>query len=713
MNKITDKKTIWLLPVFMVMFMGQSCTEEIPEVLEKENTSIINQTSEHEYVDLGLSVCWATCNIGASNPFELGKMLSWGELADKPSYRYWDYYKWYSGNGFSKYNSLSGYGNDGFVDEKTILEPYDDVAHVLWGDDWRMPTRAEFDELINNCTWELIAFGNVSGYYITSCVPGYTDRSIFLPAAGGNWGESRGISSDGFYWSSEASDCPSKSWNLNFGINKYSIGDEARKTGQSVRPVKPLPHDDVITLSISRNELCLEEGKEDSLYAIVRQNYEKLDADVRWSSSNNNVAVVSASGRIRAISSGVCTITAVSGSAVAECRVNVISSQAAPQMIDLGLSVKWATFNVGADSPEKVGYYFAWGETESKPLYNWVLYKHCSGPFSTSTTKYCDNTDWGTRDDRFVLEAEDDAATAMWGDGWRTPTPRELNELIENCTWTWTNYKGMDGYKVTSNIQGYTDRSIFLPAAGICGIDCQMGVGKFGHYWTSSILDAGWVAAWKLLFHKGDKKSLVENRFYGCPIRPVYDEPVQTPVPELVDLGLSVNWASFNLGASTPGEYGDYLSWGEINEKETYTTYSYRYNRDEFLEMIENDNISGTQYDAAHVRLDGDWRMPTKEECQELVDNCTWSWEQSEEGTYGMKVTGPNGNSIFLPAGGYPNPSWIDVGTYGTYWTSSKSTYRSSITMGSNTSYYFRFNQNMKEVLMSASWCVQCVRKYL
>jgi hypothetical protein len=390
----------------------------------------------------------------------------------------------------------------------------------------------------------------------------------------------------------------------------------------------------------------------------------------------------------------------VSGAYKAECRVDVISKSVTPQMVDLGLSVKWATFNVGADSPEKVGTYLAWGEIVPKSTYNRVNYKFNTGTYYTVTNKYCDNTDWGVRDDRFVLEPGDDAATVLWGDDWRMPTSSEMDELLENCTWTWTTVNGVDGYKVTSNVTGYTGRSIFLPAAGVCEGNRQMGMGQFGHYLTSTTSDAGYTSAWKLYFDKNGSKRLGANRFSGYPVRPVAKNPDEKKniIPEQVDLGLSVNWATFNLGASSPGEYGDYLSWGEITGKGYYSTGSYSYNYEQYLDMTNGDNISGTQYDAAHVRLGGEWRMPTREECEELVNNCTWSWEQYEGGNWGMKVTASNGNSIFLPAGGYPNPTWTNVGSYGTYWTATKSTYRSSTSIGSNYSWYFRFDKSMHEV---------------
>lgn len=124
---------------------------------------------------------------------------------------------------------------------------------------------------------------------------------------------------------------------------------------------------------------------------------------------------------------------------------------------------------------------------------------------------------------------------------------------------------------------------------------------------------------------------------------------------EVVDLGLSVYWASCNLGASKPEEYGDYYAWGETSPKAYYTESTYSYYNSSTTEYMDiGSEISGTEYDAAHVNLGGDWRMPTKAEAQELINKCTWEWTQVN-GINGYMVTGPSGQSIFLPAAGYSN----------------------------------------------------------
>ena len=132
---------------------------------------------------------------------------------------------------------------------------------------------------------------------------------------------------------------------------------------------------------------------------------------------------------------------------------------------------------------------------------------------------------------------------------------------------------------------------------------------------------------------------------------------------ECVDLGLSVKWATCNLGASSPSDQGNYYAWGETSTKSEYTRDSYKYLGDDI-----GNNISGTQYDAARANWGGTWRMPTLEEIEELIDKCTWTWT-TLDGHNGYLVTGPNGKSIFLPAAGIRYTGLDYEGFYGVYWS--------------------------------------------
>ena len=192
------------------------------------------------------------------------------------------------------------------------------------------------------------------------------------------------------------------------------------------------------------------------------------------------------------------------------------------EAVDLGLSVKWATCNVGADTPEGYGDYFAWGETELKSNYSWSTYEWGNG--SHDMTKYCNDSSFGYNgftDNKTVLDLEDDAAHVNWGGSWRMPTDAEWAELCRNCTWTWATQNGVNGYRVTSKKTGYTDKSIFLPAAGLWDNTDLYNVGTIGYYWTSPLYTESPDNAWCVDFDSGDCYFSGDIRFIGFSVRPV------------------------------------------------------------------------------------------------------------------------------------------------------------------------------------------------
>ncbi len=453
--------------------------------------------------------------------------------------------------------------------------------------------------------------------------------------------------------------------------------------------------------------------------------------------------------------------------------------------VDLGLpsGLKWATCNVGANSLESYGNYYAWGEISTKVTY-----------LTTNSLTYEKNMN------DISGNAKYDAATANWGGNWRMPTRDELNELRNNCTWTWTTQNGVNGYKVTSKTNG---GSIFMPAAGSKN-SSFVGVGERGEYWTSTPSDNDGEAIF-LRFEESFYYIVECARSWGQCIRPVFggnfegpgeqpeepeivlptvttsdvtnitsnsatcggnvtsdgngtvtargvcwstsqnptinnnrsidgigtgnftsnlsnlvpqttyyvrayatneagtsygevksfttlgDEPEDTYEETIsgtenghnyVDLGLpsGLKWATCNVGASSSEEYGDYYAWGETTTKSEYTvdnslTYGLSDYELQSKGYIDGEGNLTAQYDAATANWSGNWRMPTKSEMQELIDNCTWEW-MTQNGILGHKVEGPNGNNIFLPAAGYCDMSMLcDDGNIGDYWSSTPNEY--------------------------------------
>lgn len=364
--------------------------------------------------------------------------------------------------------------------------------------------------------------------------------------------------------------------------------------------------------------------------------------------------------------------------------------------VDLGLpsGTLWANMNVGATTETEFGSYYCWGDIAESGVNDYYIW------FDTANTlikKYCSSDNEGywcdssiPVDGKTVLDFADDAAFVHWGSDWRMPTPAQWQELMNSnyCTWTWTTRNNVKGYLVTSKVSGYTNNSIFLPAAWE-----RYGSGYYysqyeesGCYWSSSVHISRPVCADYLEFSSSGKNFSYIDRNYGLTVRAVY-----RPNPEgleAVDLGLSVKWANMNVGASEPTGRGIYFGWGETLENNEYYKQSDSYNgfqgKDVYVSESYTWVINTNKYtsksleivdDAARSCLKGTWRMPTQTELQELVDtksnttNYTWTWYDGSSNKFngssmaGWKIqskkSGTSGNYIFIPAAGYRSGTGI------------------------------------------------------
>ena len=755
----------------------------------KKGTTNEDEVATPEYVDLGLSVKWATFNVGATKPEEYGDYFAWGETEPKSTYS-WSNYKWCNGSSstLTKYNTDSIRGT---VDNKTQLELSDDAAYANWGGSWRMPTDAELTELRTECTWAWATQNGVKGYKVTSKSNG---NSIFLPAAGYRSGSLlNNASSSGKYWSSSLNPgSPGNAYLIDLSSSSEALGYYVRYYGQSVRPVYSaqvtVPTVTTSTVTQITETTAVAGGNVTSDGgASVTERGVVYSTTQNPTTANSKVASGNGTGAFT------CNLTGLQPNTTYYIRAYAVNSigtsygeqesfttkeevVATPEYVDLGLSVKWATFNVGANKPEDYGDYFAWGETEPKSTYSWSTYKWCNGS-STTLTKYCTSSSNGTVDNKKTLELSDDAAYANWGGEWRTPTDAELTELRTQCTWTWTTQNGVNGYKVT----GTNGNSIFLPAAGYRSGSSLSGAGSYGYYWSSTLEISSSSLALNVGFNYSYVSSYHYDRYFGRSVRPVYGPQVTVPTvttstvtqitettamaggnvtsdggasvtergvvystssnpttasnkvasgsgtgaftcnltglqpnttyyvrayavnskgtsygeevsfttnekvfatPEYVDLGLSVKWATFNVGANKPEDYGDYFAWGETEPKEVYDWSTYKWCNGSSSSLtkycisssygtVDNKTTLELSDDAARANLGGNWRMPTKAEQDELREQCTWTWT-SQNGVKGYRVTGTNGNSIFLPAAGFRvDSSLSDAGSYGYYWSGS------------------------------------------
>lgn len=372
--------------------------------------------------------------------------------------------------------------------------------------------------------------------------------------------------------------------------------------------------------------------------------------------------------------------------------------------VDLGLSVMWADMNVGADSPEKSGGYYAYGETAEKSSYTKATYEfYKNGSFQFIGTDFSNSYGYYKN----ISGTGYDVARTTYGGKWRLPTLDEYRELQNDCSWTWTTQKGVNGYRVT----GKNGNSIFLPATGCKSGKNLQGYGTEGQYWSAysdkddkeygrGLYFISSISYYDVHYYiqreKGASARAVcspnatqkdDGIMYVCQkdgneirykLADIDSIAFKNPKTQAiryedlmaVDLGLSVKWASKNVGAENPERSGGYYAWGETQEKTCYDENSYEHQLKTFYLDIGTD-ISGTEYDVAHTTMGGNWRMPTIKEYNELINKCSWTWT-TRNGIAGYKVTGKNGNFIFLPATGIKEAySTYFTGRSGFYWSSS------------------------------------------
>lgn len=202
------------------------------------------------------------------------------------------------------------------------------------------------------------------------------------------------------------------------------------------------------------------------------------------------------------------------------------------EFVDMGLSVFWATYNIGSDSPEGYGEYYAWGETYSKSSYNRMTYRYTNEVYNyISYTKYSGESDViQSNESKLVLS--DDVAHECWGDSWRLPTKSEINELINSCNWTFGELNGTYGCWAVSKLNG---NQIFFPFAGYMLDNEVYDVGVSGKYWSSELRPDMCFEAYQLwLSHRNTNESSEEilsvflsddgYREYGRTVRAVCDK---------------------------------------------------------------------------------------------------------------------------------------------------------------------------------------------
>lgn len=281
----------------------------------------------------------------------------------------------------------------------------------------------------------------------------------------------------------------------------------------------------VYVIGLDKSEYTLTKGLSISLTALPQIAGDKIT----WTSSDSSIASVDTQGRITARDYGVAIISATGKkSCYGSCTITVPHSSSCPQgAVDLGISAYWATYNLGASKPEDGGQYYAWGETKSKTSMSWSNYVFAykgSGLDHRIFTKYNTSSSFGNVDNKTVLEKSDDAAYSALGGAWRMPTWKDLDQLINNCSWQTIKVDGQTVLKATSKLPGYESNYILIPDSGYKGYDIY----NDGYlFWSSSINQEDPSEAYYLHANINSWTPYMSNstlyRDLGLHIRPVSD----------------------------------------------------------------------------------------------------------------------------------------------------------------------------------------------
>ena len=343
------------------------------------------------------------------------------------------------------------------------------------------------------------------------------------------------------------------------------------------------------------------------------------------------------------------------------------------EYVDLGLPSGnlWAKCNLGASAPEAYGDYYAWGEVEPKQVYtnsNHKWYKE--GAPSLGFTKY------NNEDGKLSLEDEDDAVIQKLGNGWRTPTLADFRELTNQkyTTIKKTTLNGVAGYQITSK---KNKKSIFIPFAGFKNDKPQTREISADESVAICMtnqrrIDDQVFNCWTFAFEQDRIRRYGKRRYDGISIRPVKGPGV--PIPNnCVDLGLASGllWTKCNIGTTEPTDRGNYYAWGETSTKKKYNGSSYKHFKTDSYDNVkkiykynegDGKEVLDLEDDAARANLGVGYRIPTKADWEELLEDCKWEAvtvtlpieldPAQKKSVARWKVTGPNGNYIILPATG-------------------------------------------------------------
>ena len=645
---VAGVQTAWAQKVIIKLADDQTLKYKVSQVEYIAFEEAVNV----EYVDLALpsGTLWASMNVGANAPEEYGDYFAWGEISPKTVYD-WATYKYSDGTGskLTKYCLQTSCGFNGFTDSRTELLPEDDAASYNWDENWQMPSYVQCRELCNSSytTTEPKTVNGVDGVEIKSKFNG---KSIFLPVAGCRYNDiSSFVGSNGFYWTRTIFYDDSQSaykMNFNFSSGSASINGNVRHVGFSVRPVRvetaaPIP---VSQITLDKNTLSLNNDETAQLTATVSP-INARNRSVTWSSSNTSVATVDQSGLVTALTKGNCTITceAKDGSGVkATCSVTV-------KQLVTGITLNKSDLSlaIGEDY---------WLRATISP----------SDASTTSVTWTSSNENIATVSSTGIVTAVDKGICAI------TCTANDGSGVKATCAVTvikrLTAITLSPQTLLVTRGSSRTITATFTPSdASNTNLTWQSSNTAIASVTpTTGMVNANNIGTCTITCLSQDGSGVKGQ----CEVK-------VTAAPQYVDLGLPSGtlWATFNIGANSPGEVGDYFAWGESDpNKDTwnYATYSMCQGSTQYMtkyNWTDNKKELEPEDDAATVIWGSEWQMPSNTQTAELFTNASSTWVQ-QDGVWGVQFKSiHNKKTIFFPAAGYYEGSSLKYTDTGNYWT--------------------------------------------
>lgn len=637
----------------------------------------VNAQSTGDLIDMGLSVKWHSCNYGASKPSDIGTVYAFATT---------------KAGGYSNQYSYPFFDSNTF----NFNLPTDNIAGTDMDAAWaasdgacRMATNDEWQELIDNCTVESTTIDGKTGIMYTSKING---NSIFLPNSGDRWGQMSQV-----YYASQAKSA-NQATIVQYYNSKVSLGTSSTPyEGRPIRPVVEEAGAPLTGITISADQTTIFAGTTLQLKALPVPDDAKIRNAV-WSSSNPEIATVSNKGLVKGIGDGDVTISVLCGDVTGNISLKVVKVEtpADEEYVDLGLSVRWAAKNLGASDAKPAGDKYPWGYLTPDVIdshLNYSFFNQITFQYALPATDICGNKAY-------------DAIAASTDGRAQLPNTLQIEELIANCDCTETTINGQNGLLLTSRKNG---KSIFLPTpentvmfysgitnSGKTSVDVlryDSGEKLYAtsmsqpyrqwylrgvQYNTGAKLEALTMSQEELSLYELNTAELsvtptpldykigkvnwstsddavaivtaqglviAQSQAGQCNIYAEVDgvravckvtvSEIEVAQGECVDMGSNMLWRTCNLGADNPWEQGLLYGFGSTEAGQTITDYP--------------DDISGTEYDAAHTVLGAEWHIPSPADFETLIENTDMEWV-NWHGTTGALLTSKiNGNKLFFP----------------------------------------------------------------